>query len=166
MMNQRVIKSLFATHADEVRRFVSAKFSNTIDAEDIVQDAFHNILANEHAHNIDDQKAYLFKTAQNLALNRIRKQKRHQNYISQQSTDDDSPMLERTVSAQQDLESVRQAITKLPDKCQRAFLLSRIQHRTYAEISIELGVSVSTVEKYIITALRFLREHIGRDTHD
>ncbi len=166
VMAESVINTLFVAHADEVKRFIAAKFGDAHDAEDIVHDAFRNILACDHVETIDDKRAYLYKTAQNLALNRIRKQKRHQHYVAQQQPHDDGLPPERTVDAQRDLEAIRSAISTLPQKCQRAFLLSRIQHRTYAEISAELNVSVSTVEKYIITALQFLREHIGRGKHD
>lgn len=162
LMKHNFIKSVFLSYAAELRNFVSGKFGDAHEADDIVQDAFRNLLRMESPEKIEDPKAYLYKTAKNLALNRIRKQKHHENYLLSQEHGETSLSLDRTANAQRDLEKLQSAVTKLPPKCQKAFLLSRVHHKTYAEIGQELGVSVSTVEKYIITALQFLREQLER----
>lgn len=164
LMKHSFIKSLFLSHSSDLRNFVAGKFGDIHEADDIVQDAFRNMLRMETPENIEDPRAYLYKTARNLALNRIRKQKHHENYIAVQDNTEQALSPERSVSASKDLEVLQKAVVKLPPKIQKAFLLSRVQSKTYAEISQELNVSVSTIEKYIITALEYLRERLDRDT--
>jgi len=60
-------------------------------------------------------------------------------------------------SARQDAEVSLRAIEALPEKIRRAFVLSRFEEKTYSEIATVLSVSVSSVEKYIIEALKSLR---------
>ena len=53
------------------------------------------------------------------------------------------------------------AIENLPEKVRRAFIMNRFQEMSYREIADELGVSVSSVEKYMITALKTLRAAVN-----
>ncbi|MEJ2417970.1 MAG: sigma-70 family RNA polymerase sigma factor [Exilibacterium sp.] len=73
-----------------------------------------------------------------------------------------SSPLEKTMGAHQDLERVEKALSKLPAKSRKTFLLSRIHAKTYSEISEELNISTSAVEKHMIRTLRFLRDHLDR----
>ena len=154
------LASLFSEYSADLRRLISHKFGDVHDAEDIVQDAFHNVLGSKDVHNIDNPRAYLYQSAHNLALNRIRKRRREQAYIEACNDDELGPPLENHVAAERDLQAVQAALHRLPNQCQRAFVLSRVHAKTYAEIAEELGVSVSTVEKYLIRVLRFLRSEL------
>ena len=45
------------------------------------------------------------------------------------------------------------AISKLPPRCREVFLLSYVEHLSNKEISARLGLSLSTVENHIHSAL-------------
>jgi RNA polymerase sigma factor (sigma-70 family) len=157
--------SLFESHQSELRRLIAYKFNkNQHDAEDIVQEAFHNILCADNFEALENPKAYLYQTAANLALNRIRKQRNHQRYLSGQDAEATYELNpERTVSAGRDLARLEHSLEKLPEKYRRTFLLSRVQEKTYREISELLNVPESTVEKHIIKTLKYLREVLAED---
>ena len=53
--------------------------------------------------------------------------------------------------------SIYRAMERLPERCSQAFLLHRTSGLSYSEIAQELGVSVSSVEKYILQALKHCR---------
>jgi RNA polymerase sigma factor (sigma-70 family) len=153
---------LFEKHQPELRRLIAHKFNKTHhEAEDIVQDAFHNILRAQNIEQIENPQAYLYQTASNLALNRIRKQKYHHNYLAEQNSDAmDELTPERYVAAHRDLKRLEQALVQHPEKYRRTFLLSRVQDKTYKEISELLNISESTVEKHIIKTLKYLRDQL------
>ena len=71
-------------------------------------------------------------------------------------TDIASP--EQIVSGREKLARIFAAVDALPDKCRQAFLLHRSSGLSYGDIAKELGVSVSSVEKYILQALKACRE--------
>lgn len=162
------VQALFRENNRSLLSFLSYKLSNATDAEDIAQDAYHNLLRVESPENLENAKAYLFQTASNLALNRLRKQRRQRHYAQQVALqpDDDKGLVtispEKEVNAKIELEKVLKAIDTLPEKCRRAFLMSRSEHKSYTVISQELGVSVSSVEKYLIKALEHLRVHLHK----
>lgn len=166
-MNKRtLLHSLFESYQKDLQRFVAHKFGSHHDAEDIVQEAFHNVLRRVDMAQMDNPKAYLYQTASNLALNRIRKQQNHNRYLAvadlpDEADDKDAP--HRTYSSQRDLNTLRQALSGLKPKYRRTFLLSRVEDKTYREISEELGIPLSTVEKHMIKALQYLRDTFQDD---
>lgn len=157
--------SLFVSHQSDLRRLIIHRFKKTQhDAEDIVQDAFHNILRAENIETLENPKAYLYQAAANLALNRIRKQQHHNRYVASQDTDATYDLCpERSVFADRDLARVEQSLAQLPAKYRRTFLLSRIHEKSYKEISELLDISESTVEKHIIKTLKYLRETLAEE---
>ena len=56
--------------------------------------------------------------------------------------------------------NIDRSINLLPEKCRQAFLLSRGEELSYKDISGHLGISVSTVEKHISKALKFLKTNL------
>jgi len=54
--------------------------------------------------------------------------------------------------------AVRQAVSRLPERCRLVFTLHREQGLTYAEVAEVLGISPRTVEVQIGRALKSLRK--------
>ncbi len=154
-----LVKSLFVQYGTELKRYVAHKFGDSNDADDIVQDAFHNLLKSKSPEELENPRAYLYQTAHNLALNRIRKQRYADNYAALEHSEEDARSPERFAGAQADLEQVESALSNLPDKCRQAFIMHRMNASSYQEIADELKVSVSSVEKYLMRAMKFLREN-------
>lgn len=67
---------------------------------------------------------------------------------------------EELVAARQQLGLIYRAIEDLPLRCRQALMLHRVRGLSYAEIARDMGVSVSSVEKYILEALKHCREHL------
>ena len=164
------LQTMFREHNASLLRFLTRKLANPDDAEDIAQDAYHNLLRKKPTGQLENAKAYLFQTAANLALNRMRKIRRQEHHaqVVIAEADNESGLSttspEQVTNAQIELEKVLASIDDLPEKCRRAFLMSRSEHKTYTEISQTLGVSVSTVEKYMITALEHLRHQLSAES--
>ena len=112
------------------------------------------------AESINDQnaKAFLFQTASNLSIDRIRRvnlERRHNVFGEELSRS-----VEDTVDAQQTLHTVESALYELPTKCRQAFVMHRRNNLSYPAIAEQLGVSTSMVEKYIIQALKHFRNKL------
>lgn len=157
------VQKLFRDHNKGLLKFLTKKLSDPEEAADVAQTAYEKMIGVDGAENLENVKSYLYQTALNLAIDRMRKQQRGSNYQQimkdhmEQSEGYYGPSPEKLVASRQELERINGALKELPDKCQRAFLLHRTQHLSYREISTELGVSVSMVEKHIIQALKHLR---------
>lgn len=156
------VKSLFTKHNDELYRYIHKKFGNSADAEEIVQDAFCSYLKIGNSEKIDNPRAFLYKTANNLALNHIRKSGYRNAHLNTLDKTESSIPLEREVFAKSDVESLQANLNELPELTRMIFLMNRMDGKSYPEIGRELEVSLSQVQKHMIAALKFLRKNLDR----
>ena len=68
---------------------------------------------------------------------------------------------EQIVSSREKLARIMRVVDALPEKCRQAFLLHRHSGLSYTQIAAEMGVSVSSVEKYILEALKHCRQKLA-----
>lgn len=68
----RVIEHLFREHNRALITFLTARLHSEIEARDVAQEAYVRLLQLERTDTIGFHRAYLFKIASNLAVDRIR----------------------------------------------------------------------------------------------
>ena len=164
----KAVDGAIRRHDRMLVRWLAQKFGDIEIARDIAQSAYLRVWRYAQTQTIENPQALLFKTAANLAANEFRARKRLQKLTAQPSSDyspeaveqvaSQSPSPEATAMAREEVAASIAAINALPDQARRAFILSRFEEKTYREIAAELGVSESSVEKYIIAALKALRK--------
>jgi RNA polymerase sigma-70 factor, ECF subfamily len=143
-------------------------------AEDLVQDLFLYTWENRETITIHTSvKAWLFKSIHNRCLNNLKRtQMLHHNHRQIESGLNEQEMLLADPEKNHIIQKlymnelrteINQAIDSLPNKCREVFILSYLEAFKNKQISQELNISVSTVEKHINHALKTLRktlEHI------
>ncbi|ROS01474.1 RNA polymerase sigma-70 factor (ECF subfamily) [Sinobacterium caligoides] len=159
--NMKWLEHLIQQHGTALERFLTRKLNNAEDAAEVAQETFLKLHNLEHANELDDAKAFMYRMAGNMAIDQIRRRDVHDKYISSEMHDeskyhDTSP--EQLISAQQQLQRVEQAMNGMSVKARQAFLLHRKSGLSYAQIAEEMNTSVSSVEKLIIQALKHCRQ--------
>lgn len=163
-----VKESNTALLVDELASWLAKRVRCDEDANDLAQEAFLRMHKFQQSRELDNARAFLFRTANNLAVDQLRRARVHDRYLStemlpEHSDEEDdkfAPSAERTVSAEQELDKIYQVLDRMPPKVRRAFVLHRDRDLSYSEIAAEMGVSNSMVEKYIIEALKLLRKEL------
>ncbi|HEY8506920.1 MAG TPA: RNA polymerase sigma factor, partial [Steroidobacteraceae bacterium] len=105
-------------------------------------------------------KAYLFRVATNLAVDRLRQRGRQHLYEEDIPADELETGLEepgRRALASEQLGALIAGLQELPHKCREAFLLYRIEGLSQQEIGVRLGVTERMVRNYITEALTYCR---------
>lgn len=145
-------------HRSALRAWLVARFPTLSDVDDVVQESFVRVLRAHDSGPIRSTRALLFTTARNLALDALR---RHQVVRFEPLTDEMDPEaltdnidVIATVSSQQELELLTQAIQSLPDRCRQIFTLRTAYGLTHKQIAERMGVSESTVEKQTAHGIR------------
>lgn len=130
-------------------------------AQEIVQDVFTKIWEGREDIDPEDSiNAYLFKIAQNLSINNLRRKKVESKYIEIYKlvyTDHmEFSVLESLLAKELD-ENISDSIARLPAQCRKIFELSRSEGLKYKEIADTLNISIKTVEAQMSKAFRSLR---------
>jgi len=134
------------------------------EAEDLTQEVFLRLARRLDVESVDNPEAFLFRTAVNLLRDRSRRGKTAASHLDEMTyrgaaVEELSP--ERVVEGRQSLASVLRALDELDGRTRDAFILHRLEGMRHAEIAALYGVSVSSVEKYIIKALAHVAQRAG-----
>ncbi len=162
------IAELVAQNQTALEKFLAQRLDSREDAAEIAQEAFLRLHRLDNPEQLDNARAYLYQVAGNLAIDQLRRRKLYYRFLSgevleqgeadgpESTASEASP--EQLLVATQRLQAVNAAIDELPFKAKQAFLLHRRSGLPYSVIAEQLEVSVSSVEKYILQALRRCRE--------
>lgn len=152
------VSEAYFKHESFLKKFLSRYLSRPQDVDDVAQETFLKAFDAEKKQRIRSPKAFLFHIAKNIALSELsRKSNLISDYIEDISGSDvlysESPV-EDAVAARQMLGVFQEATAILPSQCRRAFLMRKIYGMSHNEISQQLGISVSTVEKHLANGLQ------------
>lgn len=147
-------------------RFFGRRIANADEIEDLVQDTFARVVARDGGEPIDNLGGYLHRTAGAVLIDRARRRKSrrtdaHLAFDPDFHGDADIDP-ERIVAARQELDAVIAALLSLPERTRTVFLLCRLEGCKQREIAEQLGVSLSTVEKDMVKAIRHLSAQVER----
>lgn len=139
---------------------------NKLVSEEIIQETFFSLWTKREELQITQSlKAYLFTAVKFQTINFIRSEKVKRDYASSYSsfkkaTVDNSNEENIHLS---DLKGViEKEVSKLPEKCQQIFRLSRNEHQSIKSIADLMNISHKTVENQLSKALRQLRSSLGQ----
>lgn len=153
-----------ADGAQPIRRWLQGFFRRRTrhehDIDDMVQDVFLRIAARDDSEPVDHLGAYVMRTASNVLVDvsRRRSARRADWHISfdpgLDGADEIDP--ERILAGKEELHAATAALLSLPELTRTIFLLKRLEGYRHGEIAEHLGISLSSVEKHMIKAIRHL----------
>ncbi|GLV28382.1 DNA-directed RNA polymerase sigma-70 factor [Sphingobium sp. TomTYG75] len=167
------VETLYGLYRAELRRLLQARVGDPAEAEDLLQELW--LRARQRpAGPVGNGRAYLFRMAQNLVVDRLRERQRRmarERRWSDQETDFTPAGIEPTdrretpedqIIAREEVAALASAIANLPDGARRAFELHKIKGLSHAEVADRLGISKSGVEKHMAIAMKYLRRALLR----
>ena len=151
--------TLYHRYYQRLFTFVWYRCHSVEASRDLLQEAFARVWNSRESLKPEKSiKAYLYRIANNLMINKSNKQTVERAYLTSKIGEERVA----TISDNFDLkEKIQEAIDSLPDKARTVFLLHRYEHFTYQEIADALSVSVKTVEKRMSQALKIMREKLA-----
>jgi RNA polymerase sigma-70 factor (ECF subfamily) len=160
------LSSLFREHNRTLVRFINARLRNEQEANEIAQEAYVKMLQLDRCPGTASfLRHYLFRVAENLAVDRIR-QRYSRSRLDQLTSIDDlfqEALAERTVLAGQELALLRVAVAELPEKYREAFRLIKLEDNSFQQAAGLMQLSERMVRKYISRALVYIR--LRREGH-
>jgi RNA polymerase sigma factor (sigma-70 family) len=154
------VGSQILPHEADVRAWLRRTGSVSPDIDDIVQEAYCRLAALDDVGHIGSGRAYFFRTARNIAIERIRRARIVRidcvTEIDALNVVDDEPSPERIVAGRRELRRVQALIEGLPERCRQIFTLRRIHGLSQREVATRLGVTENVVEAQAIRGLRLV----------
>jgi RNA polymerase sigma factor (sigma-70 family) len=158
------ISGVFLKYQTLLKRYIARFIRQPQDIEDIVHETFLRSYAAEISSHIESPRAFLFKTAKNLALKHLdRCSTRLVDHMADLSSLEvlvDELCCERKVQSQEQFYTFCRAVSALPLQCRKAFILRKIYGFSHKEIAENLEISVSTVEKHLAHGLLKCSEYM------
>lgn len=147
-----------------LRIYLRGRFPTIHDIDDLVQESFSRIIRARTAGEVKSPKSMLFTIARNIAFDHFR----HNSVVTIESLPDlsslsvldDRPGAPESVSREQEIEILKEAVASLPARCRRVITLRKLYGLSYAEIGQHLGISINTVNTQVCTGIERCRAYL------
>jgi RNA polymerase sigma-70 factor (ECF subfamily) len=150
----------------KLKRFIRRFLKQPEDVEDIAQESFIRVLEAGSQGKIDYPKAYLYRTARNLAFNKLTSSAHQLVDAIEDLPDADvlasTTTLEDEIGAQRRFELFCRAVAQLPEQCRTVLILRKVYGLSQREVADQLGIAVSTVEKHLAKGLLRCADYMNR----
>jgi RNA polymerase sigma factor (sigma-70 family) len=149
------IDRLFREHNDSLLRFLAARLGSRQEAREIAQEAYVRLLKLDTPGAVSYLRAFLFKTASNLAVDRLRTRNYRERPASLEFFErlPSTATPEREVGGEQEMRELHRLLRELPPKCQYAFVMNRFHGVDVAWLSKDMQITETMVRRYISRAL-------------
>ena len=161
------LAEVFRTYNGTLVSYLASRLKSRQAAAEIAQEAYVRLLNHPDSAKIIDLKSYLFRIANNIAIDASRRDHMHaralenadvRSSLQEQSIGAGGP--ENEIAARQTARLLRAAIEELPPKCRTAFILYKLQGESYEDIAERMNLTASMIRKYVIRALRHCRRRL------
>jgi RNA polymerase sigma-70 factor (ECF subfamily) len=131
---------------------------NAQDAEDIVQETFLKVYRNNAWERMEDERAFLARTAWRLAVDRMRKRRRTTTVCALPAP---SATPEQALIAANWTAAVHRLVDALPEELRQPLALSGIDEMTSPEIAAAMGIPEGALRTRIMRARQILKDKLA-----
>jgi len=160
------VEHLFNEHNVSLMQFLRARLRSNDEAKEVAQEAYVRLLQLDQPQAVSYFRAFLFKTAGNIAIDRLRKETRDKNRTVFPMFEVEAPSAEQTVARHELIAQASECLETLPPKCRKAFLLSRIYGMTTKEIASQMHMTARMIRNYLVQATLHIEENLDEGHGD
>ncbi|CAL1516804.1 RNA polymerase sigma-70 factor [Chitinophaga sp. MM2321] len=161
--DENAFGQLFKSYYNQLGDFVMRITESEPLTQEIVQDVFLKIWINRDSLlAVNSFKAYLLVVARNHTFNclkQIAKEKYQKNEWIKTALQHADSNVEGSSDSNPD-RLIDEAIDLLPPQQKKVYMLSRREGKKHLEIASEMNISLETVKKHMVLALRFLKTYL------
>lgn len=156
----RFFSEIYQKHLHELKSFIQKRWPKEQDVDDLAHEAFLRFAQYPDLEAIQNPRAFLFQTATNLAIDSYRQKQTRKVHFElemevEELTERENLSPQAHLENQQSLSHFTELLNQLPELQRHAFLLYRLEDMTHAEISLRLGISVRSSERYVMQAAQY-----------
>jgi RNA polymerase sigma factor (sigma-70 family) len=167
------LSQLFRDQNQALVGYLTTRLGSRHEAKEVAQEAYVRLLQMRDPGSPELLRAYLFKTATNIAIDRLRHGKVRQRLEQQPELLEDSCAVDgerddpaKQVLAREQADQLLGFLQELPAKCQQVFNLHRLEEVAQHEVGRRLGFSERMVRRYITYAMVYCHLRLEGMTPD
>lgn len=161
------IEQLFRRHHQALRKFLTVRLNSQQEADEVAMEAYVRLLQLDAVQTqaVGFLRSFLYKTAQNLAIDRLRTRQVAARAHSVSRLFGEAACVaapDGEVAAAEELQIIEQCLRELPPKCRQAFFLNRFHGLSVPSVARHLNVAERTVRFYLVETIRYCRSRLDR----
>ena len=163
--SQRWILRAMSAHGTALIKMLWRILGNEQDVCDAYQQTFLNLAHNTEMKKPKNVKAYLFRTASNIAISMLRKKqysKKSTEIIAATLSETDDTDYAADLDAKALQVKLRKAISRLPDYLKEVVILHDLAELPYNQVARIVGISTSSARVYRSKAITLLSSWMSR----
>lgn len=152
--DELALQELMSRYKGPLAVSMSRLIKSREDIEELLQELFLRVWRNRGNLDTERYRGYLYKIAENLVYDRLRKAAREKRLSVDYFTHiiEAYSHIEEGIFGKEMLEVLQRGIQQLPEQRRKVFELCKIEGKSYEEVSQLLSISVSTVNSHITNA--------------
>lgn len=161
--SQRWILSAMQRHGQEIVTMLWRILGNEQDVCDAYQSTFLQLAHYKDRRRPEHVKAYIFRTASNVAISMLRRNIAERNRLSRAvGTRNGVSLPENELDSRYLVETLRSCCARLPEHFRNVVMLRDLAELSYAQIGRILGISPATARVYRCKAIQLLAVWMGK----
>ncbi|WP_299556213.1 RNA polymerase sigma factor [Seonamhaeicola sp.] len=157
---ERVFEHIYNKYVQDLQSFLFYKYGDKSNPNDLAQEAFIKLWDNCKDVSLSKAKSFLYRVANNMALNVVKHEKVVLKYNQAHKKDYTNESPEFLLEKDQFLKQYQSILENLKEEQRVAFLLSKVEGKKHREIAQIMGVTQKVVEYRIYTAFNTLKEKL------
>lgn len=151
------LHSMYDEHHLWLQHWLRRRLGCSLDAADLAHDTYERLIrSNRTPDHPSESRSWLMRIAKGLVIDLHRRRRLETAYLDALAAmpEREHPSAEVREIALETLMEIDRVLDRMSSKARQAFLLSRIDRLTYPEIAQRLNVSVASVQKYMLAAVK------------
>ncbi len=170
MTGSSQVSSAFLKIESKLKIYLKQFLYSKEDIDDVVQETFLKSYEAEKNTTIESPKSFMFRVARNLAFSKLTNKTNKMidsiGDIDELNVIDNGSAISQKYEEDCYFNTVIGVMTALPPRCQKVLIMRKAYGYTQKEISLELGISLKTVENHLTKALKKCHEISAENNDD
>lgn len=160
--DREAFAELYERHWYRVFALAYRKLKGRETAEELVQDLFATLWQKRREQAIENLEHYLISAINRRIISHLRSHKVRTAYAEycRWTQVEATQETENNLAVTDLSEAYAKALLRLPEQSREVFRLSRLEHFSVREISLQLNLSSKAVEYHLTKSIRLLRSHL------
>lgn len=153
-------------HDRQLKAYLRSSFPAFGDVDDLVQESYLRIWKARAIKPIISAKAFLFRVARNIALDRVRRNLTSPiqpvGDLAALRVIDESNDVTANLTLHEKVSLLSDALATLPPRAREVIILCKLQGLSHREAASQLGIAGKTVDEHMIRGLKRLSDELRR----